>query len=162
MEDSERKVVNEPMAARPMTSYTDVMYYLHAIRISPEDKSRVAKRLTLEVTGKNLSRIFERLDYLASLLDNWDGHGALAVSRKAISNLKEVLLISDDDDWSDWLIGAEPNATIALQSRKNRASISLGNEEYSYYGVLNGKKLGESHVVFSPNHFLNTMQLLSE
>ena len=155
-------MVQEPVLARPMTSYNDVMSYLHTICISPEDKRRVAKRLTLEVTGKNMSRVFDRIDYLSSLPSDWDGYGAQPVARKVILNLKEVLLLSDDNDWEDWLIGAEPNATIALQSRKNRASMSLGKEEFSYYALIDGKERGESHVVFSPNRFLDIMKSLNQ
>lgn len=148
--------------ARPMTTYADVMYYLHTIRISPEDKRKVANRLNLEVTSKNLSRIFERLDYLSSLQADWDGHGALPIARKVIENLKSVLLISEDDDWKDWVVGAELNATLMLQSQTNRASISLGNDEFSYYALINGKRLSESHVDFSPTRFLNIMRLLDK
>ena len=152
----------EPMMAQRMTSYADVMNYLHTIHISPEDKRKVANRLTLEVTGKNLSRIFERLDYLSTLPTNWDGYGALRISRKVIDNIRKVLLISEDEDWENWLIGAESNATIALQSRKNRASISIGNDEYSYYALLNGERLRESHIGFSPNKFLDLMRTLNQ
>ena len=162
MEDGRTMTAEEPVLARPMTTYADVMYYLHTIRISPEDKRKVAQRLNLEVTGKNLSRIFERLDYLSSLEANWDGYGALPITRKVIGNLKRVLLVSDDDDWKNWLVGAEPNATLALQSKTNRVSISLGNDEFSYYAVINGKRLGESHVDFEPNRFLNVMRQLNK
>lgn len=94
------------------------------------DKKKVANRQMLEVNGSNFSRIFERLDYLASLSNNWDGYGALPVSRKVIGNIKAILLISDDEDWLDWLIGAEPNATIAIQAKTKVASISIGNKEF--------------------------------
>lgn len=122
------------------------------------DKKKVANRQTLEVNGSNFSRIFERLDYLASLSNNWDGYGALPVSRKVIGNIKAILLISDDEDWLDWLIGAEPNATIAIQAKTKVASISIGNKEFSYYANIDGKEYGDSHVVFSPESVLNLMR----
>ena len=68
MEGNDIVTVNEPMLARPLTSYDDVMFYLHSIDISREDKEKLAHRLTLEVTGKNLSRTFSQLDHLATLL----------------------------------------------------------------------------------------------
>ena len=162
MEEERTFTAQEPMMARPMTTYADVMYYLHTIRISPEDKRKVANRLNLEVTGKNLSRIFERLDYLSSLQADWDGYGALPIARKVIENLKNVLLVSDDKDWENWVVGAEPNATLMLQSKTNRVSISLGNDEFSYYALVDGKRFGESHVDFEPNRFLNIMRLLDK
>ena len=41
MEDDVTMKVSEPVAAYPMTSYNDVMSYLHSIRISPEVKASV-------------------------------------------------------------------------------------------------------------------------
>ena len=73
-------MASEPMIVRPMTSYSDVMGYLHSIRISEEVKRSVAQRLMEEVTGKNLSKAFARLDHLSELKDDWDGYGAEKIS----------------------------------------------------------------------------------
>lgn len=140
------------------TSYIDVMYYLHNIRITPEDKQKVAHRLTEEISGQNLSRIYSRLDYLSTLKEDWDGEGAMPVSKKVIDNLKSVLLISYDDDWKNWLLGADSNATLGLQSDKTDACVSLGAKEFSYYARINGERLGDSHIDFNPETFLNIMR----
>ncbi len=147
-----------PVANYPVATYADVMYYLHTIRITPEDKQKVVHRLLEEISGKNLSRIYSRLDYLSSLKEDWDGEGALPVSKRVIDNLKSVLLISFDEDWKDWLLGADSNATLGLQSDKTNACISLGAKEFSYYARINGKRLGESHVDFNSENFLNVMR----
>ena len=64
-------------------------------------------------------------DYLATLKENWDGEDALPVSRQVINNLKRVLLISDDEDWKDWMIGPDTNATLGLQSANTDACIGI-------------------------------------
>jgi len=46
MEDNKILKASEPAAAYPMTSYADVMYYLHTIDISKDDKEKVLERLT--------------------------------------------------------------------------------------------------------------------
>lgn len=159
MEDDEVMMASEPaVATYPRTSYQDVMRYLHTIRLSPEDKKLVAHRLTLEVTGKNLSRVYSRLDYLASLEKDWDGEGGLPVSRRVLDNIKRTLLISDDSDWQGWLIGADANATLGLQSKTTKACISIGAKEYSYFARKDGNRFGESHVDFTPEALLNTMR----
>ena len=152
---------SEPVAAYPMTSYADVMHYLHTIDISKDDKEKVLERLTLEVKGKNLSKIFEQLNHLRTLQHDWDGRGALPISRKVINNVKMVLAISDDTDWDNWMVSPNVNATVMLQSNKRRASISLGAEEYSYYARLDGKDIGENHIDFNPAGFLTLMKSLS-
>lgn len=158
MDDKGIMKVSEPVLARPLTSYADVMTYLHTIHLSPEDKRRVASRLTLEVTGKNLSRTFERLDHLSSLPAGWDGYDALPLSRKVVQNLKEVLLISDDDDWKYWMISPAPNGSLSLQSKRHVASISVGDREFSYYSSTNDGEKGESHLNFTPVALLEIMQ----
>lgn len=158
MENSVVTMANEPMIARPMTSYNDVMSYLHTIHISPEDKRKVAKRLTEEVMGKNLSRVFERIDYLASLPADWDGYGALPVSRQVILIIKKVLLISDDEDWKYWMISPAPNGTLGMQSKRHIASISVGEEEYSFYSCNDGREDWGDHVEFTPERLLETMR----
>ena len=67
----------EPVPAYSMTSYNDVMNYLHSIHISREDKEKVAKRLTIEVSQPALAEAYERIDHLSTLPKDWDGHGAL-------------------------------------------------------------------------------------
>ena len=161
MEDNVSTTASEPTAAYGTNSYADVMYMLHTMSISPEVKERVARRLTLEVTGKNLSKAFARLDHLATLERDWDGEGALPISKTVINNLKRVLTISDDEDWKYWLIGPDSNATLGLQAKTTKAAMSIGADEFSYYARINGKRYGESHVRFSPEYFLKVMREIS-
>jgi hypothetical protein len=158
MEDNSQFSVKEPTAAYGINSYADVMYFLHTMRISPEVKEQVGHRLVLEVTAKNLAKAYARLDHLAELEEDWDGEGALPISRQVLNNIKSVLLISGDEDWKEWMIGPEPNATLGLQSKATDACISIGAEEYSYYGEIKGKEYHGNHVAFTPSAFLETMR----
>ena len=161
MEDDVTTMASEPVAAYGTNTYADVMNMLHTMPITPEVKERVARRLTLEVTSKNLSKAFARLDHLATLKNDWDGEGALPISKKVINNVKSVLSISDDEDWEEWMIGPEGNATLGLQSKTTRAAMSVGAEEFSYFAMINGKRYGESHVKFTPESFLDIMRKIS-
>jgi len=158
MEDNGQFTVSEPVAAYGTNSYADVMYFLNTMRISPEVKEQVGRRLVLEVTAKNLAKAYARLDHLATLEKDWDGEGALPISRQVINNVKSVLLISEDEDWKGWLIGPETNATLGLQSRATDACISIGADEYSYYAEIAGKEYHGNHVLFTPSSFLETMR----
>lgn len=157
----EQSLAAEPAIAYGKNSYADVLFMLHTMPISQDVKEKVGRRLILEVTGENLSRTFLKLDHLLTLERNWDGYGALPVSRKVINNVKQVLGISDDDDWKYWVVGPEPNATLCLVSKKNRASISVGENEYSYYSLIGGKEEGGNHIPFSPKSILALMQRMS-
>lgn len=108
--------------------------------------------------GRNLSRIKTRLFHLSKLLANWDGEGALPISRKVLLNIKKVLQISNDSDWQNWLIGADTNATLGLQSKITDACISIGEEDYSYYAEINKGEFHGNHIHFSPISFLDTMR----
>jgi len=159
MEDNSAVVAQDPVMARPMTSYADVMSYLHSIHISREDLGMVGKRLVLEYTSENLSKAFLRVDHLSMLQDNWDGRGAYRITPLVIRNVKDVLSVSDDGDWKDWMISPNPNGTITLQSRKQRSSISIGEHEFSYFSKpVSGQRRGESHLQFSPSLLLSIMR----
>ena len=152
-------MASEPIMASPMTSYSDVMSYLHTINISHEDLGRVGRRLVLEYTSKNLSKAFIRLDHLSMLEDDWDGRGACRILPLVIRNVKGLLSVSDDDDWAEWIISPSPNGTLTLQSKKAISSISIGEYEYSYYHKsATGQRLGESHLPFSPASILDVMR----
>ncbi len=161
MNDTHMETVQEPSVAYGGNTYADVLHFIHTMPITPEVKEQVGRRLVMEVTGKHLAKAFARLDHLALLEKDWDGHGALPISRQVINNIKRVLSISDDEDWQEWLIGPCNNATLGLQSKSTRAAMSVGSDEFSYYARIDGKRYGESHVKFTPESFLDIMRRIS-
>ena len=106
----------------------------------------------------NISRAYEQLDYLATLEKDWDGEGAMPISRQVLNNMKNVLLISKDEDLKNWMIGPDTNATVGLQSKVTDACISVGTKEYSYYAEINGKEFYGNHIAFTPFALLETMR----
>ena len=158
MEDNVSTTVSEPVASYPMTSYNDVMSYLHSIRIAPEVKASVGRRLIVEVTEPYLSKAFERIDHLSLLNDDWDGYGAKKISYNVLRNLRDVLLISDNDDWENWMISPAPDGTLALQSKCHTSSISVGDKEFSYYSATDDMEDWGDNVTFTPSSFLEVMR----
>lgn len=161
MEQEKANVAQEPVAAYGTNTYTSVMYLLHTMPMSPEVKERVGRRLVKEASEPNLAKAFARIDEMGNLEDGWAGDGSYAISRKVLNNLKSVLLISENEDWAEWMIGPDVNATIGLQSKTHRAMMSLGADEYSYYVRKDGKRVGDSHVQFTPESFLNIMKIIA-
>ena len=150
--------VNEPVGTVEAASYSDVMDYLHSIYILREDKERIAKRLTLEVTQPALADAYERLDHFSLLKKDWDGRGALPISHRVIGNVRKVLMISDNDDWENWMISPAPDGTLALQSKCHTSSISVGDKDFSYYSSTGDKEDWGDNVTFTPNSFLEIMR----
>lgn len=90
--------------------------------------------------------------------DNWDGYGAKKISYDVIRNLRDVLLISDNEDWERWMISPAPNGSLGLQSKKHSASISVGDKVFSFYSETeNGEDWGDN-LVFVPSVFLDIMR----
>ncbi len=160
MEDNRTTMASEPVVSYPMTSYNDVMSYLHSIRIAPEVKASVGRRLLVEVTEPYLSKAFDRIDHLSLLNDDWDGYGAKKISYHVLRNLRDVLLISDNDDWENRMISPAPDGTIALQSKCHTSSISVGDKEFSYYSAKGDMEDWGDNVTFTPNSFLEVMRTL--
>lgn len=149
------------MVARPMTSYADVMGYLHSIRITPQVKESVGRRLLVEVTEPYLAKAFARLDDLSQLKAGWDGRGAKKISYYVLKNLRNVLLISDNEDWKNWMISPDTNGALGLQSKHGIATISVGDKEFSYYIETDKGEVGKSHVEFSPEQLLEIMRKIA-
>ena len=158
MTDHETYTVSEPAAAYGTNSYVDVMNLLHSMPISRKVKRQVALRLVQEVSEPALADAFDRLNELSRLPADWDGEGALPISPNVVRNMKDVLLLSDNDDWENWMFGPEVNATIGLQSKQSCACVSLGAKEFSYFVVKNGERMTASHVDFTPTGFLKTLR----
>ena len=161
MEEKDIMIASEPAAAHPITSYTDVMTYLHSIRITREDKAKVAQRLTIELTGQYLSKALDRLEQLSLLKDNWDGYGAKKISYIILRNLREVLLISDNEDWENWMISPSTNGSLSLQSKLHTASISVGDKEFSFYSEKDNNEDWGDNVKFNPSVFHETMRRIA-
>ena len=143
-----------------VASYDTLMSYIHSVRIPKSVKEHVGRRLVQEVTEPYLSRAFEKVDEISTLEDGWAGEESYAISKEVLGNIKKVLLISDNDDWQQWYIGPDVNATIGLQS-EDGAMMSLGAEEFSYYVVRNGKKKTGSHISFDAAKFLDVMRQIA-
>ena len=151
-------IASEPVASHPLTSYADVMEYLHSIRISREDKQKVADRISVELKEPALSAAYDRLEHLGQLQNNWDGDGAKKVSYDALRNLRRVLLISDNDDWKFWMISPAPNGSLGLQSKLHTASISVGDSEFSFYSENSEGEDWDDNIKFTPSGFLEIMR----
>ena len=121
MEDDKPMMAAEPAVAYATPTYYDVMGYLHRIRLTPAVKESVARRLMAEVTNPDLAKTFERLDHLSQLQSGWDGRGARKISYAVIDHLRDVLLISDNEDWKYWMISPAPNGSLSLQSKRHIA-----------------------------------------
>ena len=113
--------------------------------------------VTTKVTEPYLSKAFERIDHLSLLKDDWDGYGAKKISNYVLRNLRDVLLISDNDDWENWMISPAPDGTLTLQSKCHTSSISVGDKEFSYYTTGDMEDWGDN-VTFTPYSFLEVMR----
>ena len=110
---------------------------------------------------RNLSCTISRINHLASLRDDWDGYGASRIQPQVISNIRSVVLCSNDSDWCDWTISPNTNGTLFIQSTKRICSLSLGTHEYSFFAQEKDGRKGESHLPFNAEAFLSQMRLLN-
>lgn len=157
MQQTAKNTLTMPSVERSYT-FADVMTYLHGINISREDKKSVGRRLLYEAENENKTKVLNRLDYLSKLTFDWDGYGALPVSPMVIDNLKKVIRISRDDDWTFWMLSLATNGTLTLQSKRHTASISIGDEEFSYYSCINNTECWADNVKFATQSFLKIMR----
>ncbi len=149
------------ITANPQTDMSPVDALWTLIQGQSRNVRTVLSRLLYEqqvATEVNLSKAFDRLDHLATLEDGWAGKGSYAVSPQVLRNLRDVLLISDNDDWENWMISPAPDGTLGLQSKCHTSSISIGDKEFSYYSAAGDVEDWGDNVVFTPYSFLEIMR----
>ena len=158
MQQTATKTLTMPSTGERSYTFADVMTYLHGINISRDDKKSVGRRLLYEAENENKTKALSRLDYLSKLTCDWDGYGALPISNTVIDNLKKVIRMSRDDDWAFWMISPATNGTLTLQSKRHTASLSIGDDEFSYYSCINNTEYWADNVKFATQSFLKIMR----
>lgn len=112
---------------------------------------------TVALNGDAL-RLWERLEELRMLNKSWDGADAMPMEKKAVVNLQKVLKQGVSADFRDWVLFPDEAGTLLLQSRDGKASISVGNNSYSYVYEKDGKILTGDKVRFTASSLLDVIR----
>ena len=125
-----------------------------------------AKRLSVNentnntLTG-NALRLWNRTTVLSRLYKGWDGAEANPIENKVIVNMQNVLKKGHDEDFADWVLFPDDNGTLLLQSQNKNASISLGNNLFSYVCQKDNDIISGENIRFSVSAFLNALKSIN-
>lgn len=122
--------------------------------LSDEQKPLYVKRLSEIEAVNDLQIDFQDYQHYEK---GWDGEEALPLTPKVIDNFKEVLKSGDRETLSGIRIFPEDNGTLLIESKTSSAGLSLGNDTFSHYVIVNGHALGENHVPYSPQAVLQVI-----
>lgn len=118
-----------------------------------------------DVTDKMLSgdalRLWNRTNVLSKLYKGWDGADASPIENKTIANMQNVLRKCSETDFSGWVLFPDDNGTLLLQSQDKNASISLGNNLFSYVCQKGNDIISGENVRFSVTSFLNVIKSIN-
>ena len=118
-----------------------------------------------EVTDKMLSgdalRLWKRTNVLSKLYKGWDGADASPIENKTIANMQNVLKKCSETDFSGWVLFPDDNGTLLLQSQDKNASISLGNNLFSFVCQKGNDIISGENVRFSVTSFLNVIKSIN-
>lgn len=99
---------------------------------------------------KKTNRALNRLEELMQLKDNWDGNGALPIEQAAYQNAKCAIRLIGEKTSDAWNLFPNTNGTLLLTAPgKASASISIGNEEFSFFAMEKGKPIVKGIDTFS-------------
>ena len=82
----------------------------------------------------------------------------MPLEKKAVTNVQKVLTKGLSADFRDWLLFPDDAGTLLLQSRDGFASISIGNNSFSYVYEKDGKIYSGDKVRFSPSSVLDVLR----
>ena len=112
------------------------------------------------LTGEAL-RLWNRIEELKSLPKGWDGACAMPMEKKAVANMQKVLKQGVSSLFGNWVLFPDEAGTLLLQSRDGKASISIGNNSYSYVYEKNGKVYSGDKVRFSAMSVLEVIRKIA-
>lgn len=162
MQPDKHAKYNETMAiVKPYTDTTEAHLYWNLLK----DLSETVKvQLFIKLKNSLLSKdevstdkdaqaayysILEKLRTYQGYGKGWDGENASPLTEKVIGNFTELLEVIDKQLLKGITIFPEVNGTLLIDSTKREAGISLGDEKFSYYEIVDDKVIGENALPFS-------------
>ena len=115
---------------------------------------------SVALTGDTL-RLWNRVEELKLLKKSWDGGNAIPIEKKAITNLQKVLKQGVSADFRDLVLFPDEAGTLLLQSRDGKASISIGNNSFSYVYEKDGKIQTGDKIRFTVSSLLNVIRKIA-
>lgn len=146
-----RMEIAQQIESIPDSEQTLLKVLQYVRRLAGKNEASVA------LTGDAL-RLWNRVEELKSLKKSWDGADALPMEKKAISNFQKVLKLGVNADFRNWVLFPDEAGTLLLQSRDGKASISIGNNFYSYVFEKDGKIQSGDKVRFSTSSLLDVIR----
>ena len=120
----------------------------------------LSKHKDVALTGDAL-RLWNRTIELAALTAGWDGAQALPMEKKALLNMQRLIKAGESKDFKQWVLFPDDNGTILMQSKDGKASISIGNNSYSFVSTKDGKVNAGQNVKFSAVSALKILRALA-
>ncbi len=120
----------------------------------------LTKHDDVNLTGDAL-RLWNRTAELAALTAGWDGAQALPMEKKVLQNMQRLIKAGKSTDFQQWVLFPDDNGTILMQSKDGKASISIGNNSYSFVCTKDGKADAGQNVKFSAASALKTLRALA-
>ena len=109
----------------------------------------------------NVLRLWNRTAVLSKLYKGWDGADALPIESKTIANMQKVLKKCNDNDFEGWVLFPDDNGCLLLQTQNKNASISLGNNLFSFVYQKGGNIISGENIRFSVLSFLNALKSIN-
>lgn len=106
-------------------------------------------------------RLWKRTEELATLPPGWDGAEAMPMQKKAVKNVQRLIKAGISSDFKDWVLFPDDNGTLLMQSKDGNASISIGNNSYSYVCVKEGAVKASESTKFTPTSVLKTIRTVT-
>lgn len=149
-----RMEIAQQIESIPDSEQTLLKVLQYVRKLAGKDDASVA------LTGDAL-RLWNRVEELKSLKKSWDGAHALPIEKKTVSNMQKVLKLGVSADFRDWVLFPDEAGTLLLQSRDGKASISIGNNSYSYVYEKDGKIVSGDKVRFATASLLDVMRKIA-
>lgn len=151
---------NKNIVMEATTQYNDIMVRVpigNATNTLTEyTNSRGWMTVVLPNKESNTTRqdMLFRLEELKAQPENWDGYGAVPLEAASYQNMLSAINNTPQDALTHWNLFPDTNGTLLLTTDSEKlASISIGNEYFSYVAIVDENHKIQGQEPFSPAAF---------
>lgn len=115
-----------------------------------------------EVAQVAYFELVKKFDTYKKYKVGWDGADAVPLTKKVVHNFGLILDQIDKNLLRGLTIFPETNGTLLIDSTTREAGISLGDNNFSYYEIIDNKIIGDNKIPFSVKAVINIISMINK
>lgn len=106
--------------------------------------------------------IYKRFKELKGYKNNWDGEGALSMTKRVAKNFESLYPLLTSEIKKNIDLSLETNGTLSIEFSNGYAGLEIGNDAFTYFFFEDGNLRGKEHLPFNSVKVSNILRRMAE